>query len=340
MFDLADRDWSERVLEIVGLGACRCSRRSSSPGTVVGEVTDGGGRRDGHARGNAGRRRRCRHAARPARHRCPQPGRFTVVGGTFWQHTVVLDQPLIDPRRAPAHALPHRPRPVDDRGDRLLLRLVDALVPRRVLRAEKARGGARGVDVYDLLERAAAAVPPGSNGVLGIFSNVMDASRWIHASPAFVGFDIGDPGARPARTSASGRSRRPRPTSRAATCGILEEIAGPHVDEIVFTGGAAERRPVAADPRRRARRPRARAGGQGVDGARRRDLRRASAAGIYATLDDGLTGWCGSSAPSSPTRSRWRPTTSCTSAGSRPIARALELAEDGVVRPLWRAAGT
>ncbi len=33
----------------------------------------------------------------PARDRRRRPGPFTVVGGTFWQHTVVLDEPLIDP---------------------------------------------------------------------------------------------------------------------------------------------------------------------------------------------------------------------------------------------------
>jgi hypothetical protein len=29
--------------------------------------------------------------------RVTEPGRITVVGSSFWQHTVVLDEPLIDP---------------------------------------------------------------------------------------------------------------------------------------------------------------------------------------------------------------------------------------------------
>ena len=40
-----------------------------------------------------------------------EPGRFTVVGGTFWQHTVVLDEPLIDPDgrlRTLCHTVPGR----------------------------------------------------------------------------------------------------------------------------------------------------------------------------------------------------------------------------------------
>src|SRR5260370_35060174 len=38
-----------------------------------------------------------------------EPGKFTVVGGTFWQHTLGADKPLIDPEsrlRTRCHALP------------------------------------------------------------------------------------------------------------------------------------------------------------------------------------------------------------------------------------------
>ena len=40
-----------------------------------------------------------------------QPGRVTIVGGSFWQATVVLDEPLIDPRarlRTLCHTVPGR----------------------------------------------------------------------------------------------------------------------------------------------------------------------------------------------------------------------------------------
>ena len=36
-------------------------------------------------------------------------------------------------------------------------------------------------------------MPPGSNGIFGIFSNLMHASRWVHASPGFVGFNVERP---------------------------------------------------------------------------------------------------------------------------------------------------
>ena len=160
------------------------------------------------------------------------------------------------------------------------------------------------------------AVPPGSNGVLGIFSNVMHAEPLDPRVARLRAVRHLRPRRTRARTSASARSRRPRPTSRAATAASSRRSPGAVPDEIVFTGGASNGAHVAADPRRRARRPRARAGGQGVDRPRRGDLRRASAR-ASTRRSTTSTGWCGSSAPSSPTRSRWRPTRSCTRHGSR-----------------------
>ena len=62
------------------------SRRSSSPGRWSARVTADGRRADRAAAGNAGRGRRRRHSARAARASAsPNPGRFTIVGGSFWQ---------------------------------------------------------------------------------------------------------------------------------------------------------------------------------------------------------------------------------------------------------------
>ena len=96
-----------------------------------------------------------------------------------------------------------------------------------------------GVDVYDLLERQAAALPPGANGVVGIFSNLMNAKHWVHASPAFIGFDI----TRPASSCQTECFRAIEESAAYVSrghLGIVEEIAGIDVDEAVFTGGAAK----------------------------------------------------------------------------------------------------
>src|SRR5207302_4940224 len=82
-------------------------------------------------------------------------------------------------------------------------------------------------------------VPAGSNDVIGILSNVMVASRWIHASPAFLQFNLADP-------TNSGRKECIRAIEEAAAyislahLRIIEEITGRSIDRAVFTGGASK----------------------------------------------------------------------------------------------------
>ena len=146
---------------------------------------------------------------------------------------------------------------------------------------EKAEAARLGVDPYVVMERAAAEVPAGSNGLLAIFSNVMDVKRWVQAVPSFVGFDVDDP----TRTDRRACIRAVEEQAAFATRGHLEHppgADGPHV-----LGDRLRRRwrqghPVAADRRRRPRRHRPRPGGEGIDrarcrpvrGSRRRSLRR------------------------------------------------------------------
>src|SRR5205814_10426924 len=79
----------------------------------------------------------------------------------------------------------------------------------------------------------------GAHGVFGIFSNLMQASRWVHASPAFVGFDVGNP-------ARAGRSECFRAIEESAAyvarghLRIVEEIADVSVGDAVLTGGAAK----------------------------------------------------------------------------------------------------
>ena len=115
-----------------------------------------------------------------------EPGRFTVVGGSFWQATAGDPMSLSSNSEALLpNALPHRAGALDDRRG---LGSTAGLVMRWFrdafceLRAQQAQALVR-PDVYDLLERRAAPIPPGANGVFGIFSNLMQANRWVHASP-------------------------------------------------------------------------------------------------------------------------------------------------------------
>jgi autoinducer 2 (AI-2) kinase len=104
---------------------------------------------------------------------------------------------------------------------------------------ERSEAARRGVDAYAVMEEAADRVPPGSNGLLAVFSNVMDVKRWVQGPPAFVGFDLEDP----TRTDRRACIRAVEEQAAYVTRGhlaILEELAGHRFGEIVFTGGAAK----------------------------------------------------------------------------------------------------
>jgi autoinducer 2 (AI-2) kinase len=104
---------------------------------------------------------------------------------------------------------------------------------------ELAEASAKGVDVYALMEDKAKLLPPGSNGVFGLFSNVMQASSWVHTTPGFIGFDVENP-------QQSGRAACFRSIEEAAAyvalahLRIIEEVAELKAQEAVFTGGAAK----------------------------------------------------------------------------------------------------
>src|SRR6202042_2429598 len=121
------------------------------------------------------------------------PGEYTVLGGTFWQNTILLNQPLIDPQirlRTLCHVVPGQwmLEGIGFYCGMSMRWFRDAFCA-----AEVAEASRRGVDPYVVMEEAAAQVPAGSGGVFAILSNVMNARRWAHASPSFLQFDLGNP---------------------------------------------------------------------------------------------------------------------------------------------------
>jgi autoinducer-2 kinase len=238
MFDLAARSWSERVLAVCGL------ERSLFPpivesGTVVGTVT-------ATAAGQTGLREGTPVVAGGADTQLgllgigvTQPGRLTIVGGSFWQATVVLDEPLIDPEarlRTLCHTVPGRWMM---EGLGFYCGIVMRWFRDAFCELEAQEAARTGEDVYAIMERKAAAVPPGANGIVGIFSNLFQASRWVHASPGFLGFDI----ANPERAGRVDCFRAVEESAAYVTRGhirIIQEVAGLEVREAVLTGGAAK----------------------------------------------------------------------------------------------------
>ena len=155
-----------------------------------------------------------------------EPGRITVVGGTFWQTTVATDPPADRSRGPASHPVPCVPGQWMTEGIGFYCGIVmrwfrDAFCEPELLEAE------RGADAYDVMERKAATVPAGSNGAArcllephgrqALGARVAVVRRVRRRRPPD---DTG-------RIRASAPSRRAPPTSRAATCAIIEELTGP-----------------------------------------------------------------------------------------------------------------
>jgi autoinducer 2 (AI-2) kinase len=202
---------------------------------------------------------------------------------------------------------------------------------------EKAEADLEGVDVYSILEREAASVPPGSNGVIGIFSNVMDAKRWVHASPSFLQFDIEHP-------ERSGKKECFRAVQESAAYvahghkAIVEELTGEEFGEVLFTGGAAKG----------ALWPQILADVLGVtvhvpvvkeSTALGAALYAGLGAGMYNDLEEAVKGSVKIERTLEPDAAAHRQYQDLYEQCRRVYARLLELSEESLLRPLWRAAG-
>jgi autoinducer-2 kinase len=237
MFSLADRTWSAKIAAICGLDA-GVLPPVRDPGTVIGAVTRAAASESGLREGTpvvaGGADTQLGLLGVGAR-----PGEYTVVGGTFWQNTVLLDAPLVDPQirlRTLCHVVPGQwmLEGIGFYCGMSMRWFRDAFCA-----AEVAEARGRGLDPYIVMEEAAAHVPAGSGGTIAILSNVMNARHWAHASPSFLQFDLANP-------AASGRAACVRAIEEAAAFvarghrEIIAELTGSRFAELVFTGGAAK----------------------------------------------------------------------------------------------------
>ena len=237
MFSLAARTWSAEIAAICGLDAGVLPPVRDS-GTVIGTVTRAAAEQTGLRAGTpvvaGGADTQLGLLGVGAR-----PGEYTVVAGTFWQNTILLNQPLIDPQirlRTLCHVVPGQwmLEGIGFYCGMSMRWFRDAFCAAEVAEARR-----RGVDPYVVMEEAAAQVPAGSGGVFAILSNVMNARRWAHASPSFLQFDLGNP-------AGSGQAACVRAIEEAAAFvarghrDIITGLTGTGFTELVFTGGAAK----------------------------------------------------------------------------------------------------
>jgi autoinducer 2 (AI-2) kinase len=336
MFSLARRTWSERIAEICGISPAVLPE-VVDPGTVVGAVTAEAAEQTGLRAGTpvvaGGADTQLGLLGAGVR-----AGEFTVLAGTFWQNTMLVPTPLIDPEirlRTLCHVAP---------GEWMLegIGFYCGMAMRWFRDAfcdgEAAAARDRGVDPYVVMEEGAAQIPPGSNGVFAILSNLMNARRWVHASPSFIGFDLGDP-------AGSGRAACVRAIEEAAAyvvrghLGIIAELTGTRVTELTFSGGAAKGRlwpQVIADVLGLPAHVPAVTESSALGAA----LCAGRGAGIYSSLTELEPALRQRAATFEPRPAavamyddrydRWR----------KIYPRMLELSEDGLVNPLWRAAGS
>jgi autoinducer 2 (AI-2) kinase len=237
MFTLADRQWSPSIARACGISP-DILPPVVDPGTVVGGVTASAARQTGLRAGTpvvaGGADTQLGLLGAGAR-----AGEYTVVAGTFWQNAVLLDKPLIDPATRLRTLCHVRPGQWMLEGIGFYCGMSMRWFRDAFCDSEVAEARARGVDPYVVMEEAAAQVPPGAHGVLAIMSNLMNARRWVHASPSFLQFDIGDP-------AATGRPACIRAIEEAAAYvvrghrDIIAEVTGLGLGELVFTGGAAK----------------------------------------------------------------------------------------------------
>jgi autoinducer 2 (AI-2) kinase len=337
MFDLAKRDWSARIASLCGVDL-DVFPQVLEPGTVLGGITAQAAEQTGLTAGTP-------VVVGGADTQLGLVGigvvdshRFTLVGGSFWQMTGIWDRPFIDPEqrlRTLCHCAPERwmVEGIGFYSGMSLRWFCDAFGARELLTDGQVED-----DMYALLEREAAGVPPGANGIFGMFSNLMNAKHWVHGAPGFVGFDITQP-------QRSGRKECFRAVQESAAYAayghlrVVEALASTEAKEVVFTGGAAKGQLW----------PRIVADVLGLP-VRIPTVKESTAlgaalcagvgAGIYTDIAEAAARAARFEQPIEPDQATHADYLQLYDQWRTLYRRWMDLTDTGIVRPLWRAAGT
>ncbi len=132
LFQLSKRTWSDEIIKWCGLPR-DIFPQVFEPGTIIGEVTGPAANETGLKKGTPVVQGGADTQLGLIGIGAVDPNDSTTIGGTFWQQTIVTDKPVIDPTIQTSHPLSCCPRPLDDGGYRISMRVNDALVPRRFL---------------------------------------------------------------------------------------------------------------------------------------------------------------------------------------------------------------
>jgi autoinducer 2 (AI-2) kinase len=202
---------------------------------------------------------------------------------------------------------------------------------------EVAAARAGGKDPLDVLTEAAAAIPIGSEGVIPIFSDVMNYRQWKHAAPSFLNLSL-DGG--PRLRSAMFRSLLENAAIVAReNLALVEDFTGAHPDRVVFVGGSAKSpvwTQIVADVLGRPLRIPAvtEATAQGAAACA------ASGAGLFASPAEAAAAWVRWDREVEPVPAHHEAYEEVVDRWSRAYAAQRELMTAGVTTPMWQAPGT
>ena len=337
LFQLSKRTWSDDIIDWLKLRR-EIFPEVKEPGTVLGEVTAEAATETGFKAGTTvvigGADTQLGLIGIGA----VEPYGITTIGGTFWQQTIVTGKPVIDPEirlRTLCHAVPNHWM---TEGIGFLCGLTMRWFRDGFCEREKEMATREGVDAYYLLEKQAEHVPPGSNGVIPIFSDIMNGKRWLHASPSFIQFDINRP-------QSSGKKECFRAIEESAVyvawghLKIIESLTRRKAREVVFCGGASKGflwPQILAD----------------VFGVRvnvpvvKESTALGAAicagvgAGVFPNLQETAKELVKWERTFEPNENNHKDYVKAYEQWRKAYERSLEMVEDGLVRPMWRAAGT
>jgi len=238
LMSLKDRNWSDQLISETELPRSLFPP-VVGPGTVIGAVTERAAAETGLIAGTPVVAGGGDVQLGTVGLGVCREGESAILGGTFWQQ--VINIPL--GRTDPTMRVRINPHAVTGLNQAECISFFIGLTMRwfrdAFCEAEKHQADAEEIDAYTLLERRASAVPPGSHGIIPIFSDAMDFGRWYHAAPSFLNLSID-----PARSNKAALFRALEENAAIVSALNLErvmefsgeEIQGP----LVFAGGASK----------------------------------------------------------------------------------------------------
>ncbi|MBR0598704.1 autoinducer-2 kinase [Sinanaerobacter chloroacetimidivorans] len=167
-----------------------------------------------------------------------EPNQGAIFGGSFWQFEFNTNEVKTDADcrvRVNCHAVPGlwQYEALAFYPGLIMRWYRDAFCQMEVKEAVETHQ-----DPYDLMNREAAKIPPGSYGMQCIFSDVMNFIHWKHASPAFINFSLNAE-----KFNRYTFYRALMENAALVTKGnvdLVYEVTGNRPDQVIFASGASK----------------------------------------------------------------------------------------------------